>query len=230
SIHASDLPADLKSLGARTLRDYLEYAERGPDVLERQRRDAEELGDGALRFESPFEEVVHTALTAKGLALATQVGCSGYRIDLAVRDPRDAGRFLLGIECDGAMYHSSKTARDRDRLRQQHLERMGWRIHRIWSRDWIRDPAGEVTKALRAVEEAQVEAAALSTLAAPPHSEAVRAPAFNGARVPLRVADPVALPERTAAIPSAHASSPSVTIRLDEAFKNGNDMDYHDAD
>ena len=224
SIHASDLPADLKSLGARTLRDYLEYAERGPDVLERQRHDAEALGGGALRFESPFEEAVYAALTAKGLSLATQVGCSGYRIDLAAHDPRDAGRFLLGIECDGAMYHSSKTARDRDRLRQQHLERMGWRIHRIWSRDWIRDPAGEVAKALRAVEEAQVEAAATPSLAVRLHDGA-GAPAFDGARIPLCAADTVALPERTASIPSAHASSPSVTIRLDEAFKNGSDMD-----
>jgi len=72
-----------------------------------------------------------------------------------VRDPRRPETYLLSIECDGATYHSSATARDRDRLRQQQLERMGWRIHRIWSRDWVRNPSGEIARALLAVEAAQ---------------------------------------------------------------------------
>ncbi|HEX6820092.1 MAG TPA: AAA domain-containing protein, partial [Ktedonobacterales bacterium] len=209
SIHASDLPADLKSLGARTLRDYLEYAEHGPDVLEQQRRDAEALGDGALRFESPFEEAVYTALTAKGLSLATQVGCSGYRIDLAARDPRDAGRFLLGIECDGAMYHSSRTARDRDRLRQQHLERMGWRIHRIWSRDWIRNPAAEVAKALRAVEEARAALTSKRQVEEPPDTPATDAAPIEPS-APLRASGPMTAPKTAASIPAAVSSMPHV--------------------
>lgn len=156
SLRASELGDDLKSPGARALRDFLEYAEKGPEVLERQLRDGRlAVAPGQLRFDSPFEEAVYDALSAKGLTLGTQVGCSGYRIDLAVRDPRHPERYLLGIECDGASYHSSATARDRDRLRQEHLERMGWRIHRIWSRDWVRHPGGEVTRALHAVEVAQ---------------------------------------------------------------------------
>ncbi|HUY78521.1 MAG TPA: DUF559 domain-containing protein, partial [Ktedonobacterales bacterium] len=100
---------------------------------------------------SPFEQAVYTALTARGLALDTQVGCSGYRIDLAVRDPERPDVYLLGVECDGASYHSAKTARDRDRLRQRCLEGLGWRIHRIWSSDWFRDPAHEVIRTLDAV-------------------------------------------------------------------------------
>ncbi|RYF26115.1 MAG: DUF3320 domain-containing protein [Comamonadaceae bacterium] len=74
------------------------------------------------------------------------MGCSGYRIDLAVVDPRAPGRYLVGIECDGRAYHSGATARDRDRLRQFILEGLGWRIHRIWSTDWWMNPEGEVEK------------------------------------------------------------------------------------
>ncbi|MGH2516180.1 MAG: AAA domain-containing protein, partial [Ktedonobacterales bacterium] len=212
SLHASDLPADMKSLGARTLREYLDYAEYGPAVLDQQRRDAEARGDGALRFESPFEEAVHHALTAKGLSLATQVGCSDYRIDLAAKDPRDAGRFLLGIECDGAMYHSSKTARDRDRLRQQHLERMGWRIHRIWSRDWIRDPSGEVMKVLQAVEAAQVAAAREPARTVPLSDlEDELAPVAAPARV--RSSSTATAPSEPAPIHIQPPASAPVTIR-----------------
>jgi len=69
--------------------------------------------------------------------LLSKLDVSEYRIDIGVVDPEQPGHFILGVECDGAMYHSAKTARDRDRLRQEVLERMGWTIYRIWSPDWI---------------------------------------------------------------------------------------------
>lgn len=83
---------------------------------------------------------LYNFLERKGYELATQVGCSGYRIDMAVKH---SGQYVLGIECDGASYHSAKTARERDRLRQDILEKMGWKIYRIWSTDWIKDPITE---------------------------------------------------------------------------------------
>ena len=160
SLRASDIRGENLSDGARVLRDYLEYAEQGPAVLARQTVAAPaSLASALPTFESPFEEAVYTALQARGLALDTQVGCSGYRIDLAVRDPANPGRYLLGIECDGATYHQSKTARDRDRLRQRHLENLGWRVHRIWSRDWVRSPANEVNRVLAALAEARGDSA-----------------------------------------------------------------------
>ena len=82
-----------------------------------------------------------------------QVGCSGYRLDIGVVDPRAPGRYLLGVECDGATYHSAATARDRDRLRQHVLESLGWRIHRIWSTDWWLDPKRELEKLQARLEE-----------------------------------------------------------------------------
>jgi len=76
---------------------------------------------------------------------------SGYFLDIAVRHPRKPGTFVLGIECDGATYHSSYSARDRDRLRQAALESLGWKIHRIWSTDWFRDRDRETTKVVERV-------------------------------------------------------------------------------
>ena len=99
-----------------------------------------------LEPDSPFETAVIRMLRDYGWVVHPQVGCSGYRIDIGVVDPRAPGRYLLGIECDGRSYHSGATARDRDRLRQHVLEGLGWRIHRIWSTDWWMDPEGQIKK------------------------------------------------------------------------------------
>ena len=72
---------------------------------------------------------------------ATQVGVKGFSIDIGVRHPPWEHGHILGVECDGASYHSSKSARDRDRLRQEVLEGLGWKFHRIWSTDWFNDAA-----------------------------------------------------------------------------------------
>ncbi len=137
------------SVGVKRLHDYLKYAVEGSESL----RSEIQVVDGW--YESPFEEAVGEALKRRGIKIRRQIGCSGYRIDLGVEDPEKPGRFLLGIECDGATYHSYKTARDRDRLRQQVLEGLGWRIHRIWSADWFRDPEGELRRVLDAIETAR---------------------------------------------------------------------------
>jgi very-short-patch-repair endonuclease len=139
-----------ESDGVRLLRGYMEFARQGGD---RALLSSSPQVDSEPHFDSPFEEAVWQALTERGLRVHTQVGCSGYRIDLAVVDPQNPGRYVLGIECDGATYHSSKTARDRDRLRQQVLESLGWRIHRIWSRDWIENPQRELERILAVLRE-----------------------------------------------------------------------------
>ena len=77
-----------------------------------------------------------TAWCGLGFRSFAQYGASGYPIDFAAKHPTQPGRMVLAIECDGAAYHSSRSARDRDRLRQEPLERLGWRFHRIWSQDW----------------------------------------------------------------------------------------------
>ncbi len=152
-LFASFQPEDIdlsrtQSEGARLLRIYMKVARDGKDAL------YEDLTyDDTAEFDSPFEEAVYDALSNKGIKLDKQIGVSSYRIDFGVVDPKQPSRYLLGLECDGAAYHSSPTARDRDKLRQEILEnKFGWRIHRIWSRDWIDNPQREIEKVLDAIK------------------------------------------------------------------------------
>jgi very-short-patch-repair endonuclease len=149
--HDIDLSRTEKK-GPALLKYYMEFAQRGPTALARE---IEVPADP--EFDSPFEAEVCQALEERGLTVHRQIGCAGYRIDLAIVDNEHPGRYLLGIECDGATYHSSKTARDRDRLRQQVLEEMGWRgrILRIWSSDWIQNREAQVARVLQALENAR---------------------------------------------------------------------------
>jgi very-short-patch-repair endonuclease len=149
--HDMDLSRTSKR-GPALLKYYMEFAQQGPSSLARE---TEVPSDP--EFDSPFEEEVCCALEERGLTLHRQIGCAGYRIDLAIVDEVHPGRYLLGIECDGATYHSSKTARDRDRLRQQILEEMGWRgrILRIWSSDWIQNRTTQIERVLQALETAK---------------------------------------------------------------------------
>jgi very-short-patch-repair endonuclease len=144
---AADLPAEPSTAkGLFALKAFLEYAET-------RRLTMEEVASDDT--DSPFEDAVAEVLRGHGYEVRQQVGCAGFRVDLAVVDPEQRGRYLLGIECDGAKYHSSPVARDRDRLRQQILENLGWRLCRIWSTDWYRNRAEAVDRLLRAVEEAK---------------------------------------------------------------------------
>jgi len=132
------------SKGRRALHDFIEYcAGRSP-------------GAGTITTRPPdsdFEIAVGRALRSHGYSCEMQLGVAGYFLDIAVRHPDQEGRFLLGIECDGASYHSAKSARDRDRLRQDVLEGLGWRILRIWSTDWFRNPVAQVQRVLNALED-----------------------------------------------------------------------------
>lgn len=144
--HAEMDPAKCKSRGVELLREYLAYCESGGERIGQTIEPGPEL--------NPFEIDVRDALQAAGIRLTPQHGCSGYRIDFAAHHPDEPGRMVLAIECDGASYHSSKSARDRDRLRQEHLERLGWRFHRIWSQDWFRDSEREVSRTKLAFDRA----------------------------------------------------------------------------
>lgn len=151
SFTADDLdPARLNSIGAKRLRSYLQYAQSG----------GRDFGEDApaARPMNAFEIHVHDRLTAAGMSLIPQYGVSGYFLDFAVRHPTEPGRMIMAIETDGATYHSAETARARDRLRQEHLERLGWRFHRIWSRAWFTDPTTETRRAVPACEAALLDA------------------------------------------------------------------------
>lgn len=147
SVRSSDMDlSGSTSIGAQLLKAYLDYAEHGVDSMSRS------IIETQGNCESPFEEEVAAALIRHGLEPVPQVGCGGFRIDLALKHPGHPGLYCLGIECDGATYHSSKTARDRDRIRQSILEGLGWRICRIWSTDWIRNPDLQIQRILSIYE------------------------------------------------------------------------------
>ena len=139
-------PGRSKAKGVELLRAYLEYAASGGRRL-----------DGSVATSVPlndFEQSVHDTLVKHGLTLVPQLGTSRYRIDLVAMHPTHPGKPVLAVECDGASYHASPTARDRDRLRQQHLEALGWVFHRIWSTDWFLRRDEEIARTLRRYEEA----------------------------------------------------------------------------
>ena len=134
SFRAGQLNADrAKHIGVRHLKAFLDYAERGPIALHAQ--DTGSVGG----FDSPFEEAVSAQLQAKGWQVIPQIGVSAFRIDLGIVHPDKPGAYLAGIECDGATYHRSATAQDRDKIREQILRHLGWEILRIWSTDWWAD-------------------------------------------------------------------------------------------
>jgi very-short-patch-repair endonuclease/DNA polymerase III delta prime subunit len=150
NITAADITTErTASRGVQALKSFLHYAQHGtlhlPTETDRE-------------ADSPFEEMVALALERQGYTVRKQVGSQGFYLDLAIVDLAHPGRYLLGIECDGAAYHSARSARDRDRLRQQVLEGMGWRIHRIWSTDWFRHPERELKRVVEAIEKAKLSA------------------------------------------------------------------------
>jgi very-short-patch-repair endonuclease len=171
-------PERSSARGVQLLRAYLEYcATHGA-----------QLGEGASRIPelNPFEIDIRDRLERAGIPLVPQYGSSGYRIDFAAKHPQKPGRMVLAIECDGASYHSAETARDRDRLRQDQLERLGWIFHRIWSQDWFNNKDREIERARQAYE-ASVKAA----------DEADAAEAAGGSGR-AQMPQPVSTPERPA--------------------------------
>jgi very-short-patch-repair endonuclease len=150
SFHGGDLP-DSANKSVQHLKRYLQYAQHGPAILQT------EAADPDAAPESPFEEEVIDVLRGWGYEVQPQVGVAGFRIDMAVRHPGAPGTYALGIECDGAMYHSSRAARDRDRLREAVLRDLGWRLHRIWGTDWYRNRRDAMARLRAAVEAACAE-------------------------------------------------------------------------
>ncbi|WP_136524125.1 DUF3320 domain-containing protein [Geomonas ferrireducens] len=176
-----------RSQGVADLKCFLDYAERGPVAIT-ERRSA----DGEGECESPFEAQVCDALRDKGYIVHPQVGCSGYRIDLGIVDPERPGRYLLGVECDGANYHRSKTARDRDKLRESILIGLGWSIHRVWSTDWWERPAEELARIEVAIE-AAIKASKAPNAAAEFAAQLIAAAPSNAANTSLTEA-PLSVP------------------------------------
>jgi very-short-patch-repair endonuclease len=167
SFNSGDIDASrTKSPGARVLKRYLSFAETG------QSRPASPTGEDP---DSEFEVAVANVIRGLGYEVDYQVGSAGFKIDLAVRHPKNPGHYLMAVECDGAAYHSALWARERDRLRQEVLEGLGWSFHRVWSTDWFHRRAEEVSRLQTALQKASGKSAAIlagaNAGAAEPNSE-----------------------------------------------------------
>ena len=210
-----------RAQGVSDLKCFLDYAERGPVAIA-ERRATEAEGE----CESPFEMQVCDALRDKGYTVHPQVGCSGYRVDLGIVDPERQGRYLLGIECDGANYHRSKTARDRDKLRESILIGLGWTIHRVWSTDWWEKPDDELVRIEAAIEAAR-QAAVIPKPIAKPAAQAVAAtPLLVGIEPVVEIAQDVQLSQRPVlpAEPRLPVYEPFVVAEI-----KGTPDDFYDA-
>jgi very-short-patch-repair endonuclease len=142
-----------QALGVHSLKKYLDFARSKGDTSFLSR---DEDYSGEFDESNIFERSVYNQLIEKGIKAIPQVGYAGYKIDFGILNPDDPSKFILALECDGASYHSSSTARDRDRLRQQVLENLGWRFHRIWSTDWFLNPSREMSKLLKVIEDCKL--------------------------------------------------------------------------
>jgi predicted nucleic acid-binding Zn ribbon protein len=150
SIQPSDIRLEDKSSeGVKMLRQYIEFAINGDIVLQNDLRLMDLNESGVF-----FEEAIKEFLVKNGYHVAQNVGCSEYRIDLAVKHPALSDRYVLGIECDGFIYNRARTARERDRLRSDVLMSMAWKLYRIWSVDWIKDSLTEGNKLISVIEDA----------------------------------------------------------------------------
>lgn len=183
---------ETSSRGVRSFKEYLAYAEGAPT--------ADDAGGGVP--DSDFEEFVAERIRAHGYQVMPQVGVEGFRIDLGVTHPSFPAGFLAGVECDGATYHSALCVRDRDRIRQEVLERLGWRIYRVWSTDWFNDPERETAKLIAWLERLREKAEA---------SFASRQAAARSKPAPVAVK--IAAPEDTVAAksPAPHAAPSSAS-------------------
>ena len=149
SIHSTDIDLDTENAGLRHLRAYLDYAVRGKVALEQA------LGEDRRRpVPGPIEDEIARQLRSWSYEVDELVGNGGFRVDLAVRHPREPGTYVLGIETDGWNYASSKVSRDRDRLRRDVLTRLGWKLHHVWSTAWFHDPDGERRRLQQAIASA----------------------------------------------------------------------------
>jgi very-short-patch-repair endonuclease len=190
-------PDRLTKAGAKMLANYLDYAGSGGTVSAA----GPAVGPEGAELSS-FEADVRDRLAECGITVVPQYGVGGYRVDFAATHPDDGDRMVLAIEADGASYHRSGSVRDRDRLRSEHLRRLGWSFHRIWSTSWFHDPASEVAKLKDAYTEAVGKADEI-TGPVRPAAEAVAGSAVGPAD-PDEPAAPVegAAPERVA-VPAA---------------------------
>lgn len=136
--------------GVAGLKAFLEYAERGKNILATDPRSSQNRGKSLV-------DVIANRIREQGYEVHTHIGCSGYRVDIGVVDSASGGDYLLGVLCDGANYRAAKTVRDREVIQHDVLRLLGWNIHRVWTMDWVENPDRVLEGILAAIAEAPIK-------------------------------------------------------------------------
>lgn len=198
-------PSRTTRKGPRVLKRFLEFAETGL---------MEERAPTGLEADSPFEENVAQVIRDLGYLADPQVGTAGFRIDIGVRHPDRPGQYLVAVECDGAAYHSALWARERDRLRQDVLENLGWTFHRIWGTDWFHRRDQEIARLREALDAAR--------------EKAIDGIAVHGANTGVARASEPALDRDSAVVTIAHLQLTSPAYERAEIILHSN-LEPHEA-
>ena len=150
---SSILPSDIdlsgtESEGIHLLHDYIAFAMNGNMAL---------AGSQTCVAQDAFKSSIADYIRSKGYIVCESIGCSGYKIDIAIKHASQREEYVAGIECDGLSYVSARTARDRDRLRKSVLSSIGWRLYRVWSTEWYKNPEIEGQKLIAFIDAAIAE-------------------------------------------------------------------------
>ncbi|WP_302015855.1 DUF3320 domain-containing protein [uncultured Akkermansia sp.] len=139
--------ARTSSEGVAGLKAFLEYAEKGKNIMAG--------GSGRHTFKGKsLVDVMADRIREQGYEVHTHIGCSGYRVDMGVVHPERKSEYLLGILCDGENYREAKTVRDREVIQQDVLRLLGWRLHRVWTMDWMENAEKVLSGIMGAINDA----------------------------------------------------------------------------
>ncbi|MBO4540211.1 MAG: hypothetical protein J5781_08010, partial [Clostridia bacterium] len=130
--------SNVKNDGPKLLKRFLEYAK---NVSERA---SFPLFGEAENKETETEKEIGEKLREIGYDV--QAGRSvDPALSLALYD-RERNRFLLGIETDELSYRQGGSVYERDVDKTDFFRRKGWKIIRIWTRDWWLSPQNVIQK------------------------------------------------------------------------------------
>ena len=136
------------SEGVASIKAFLEYAEKGRTTLGLRK-------DITVSSDNGFEKILAEKIRQHGYEVNTNIGCSGYRIDIGIVDRKKPSQYILGILCDGNNYNAAKTANDREIIQQDVLKLLGWTLHKVWSTDWWENAGRVIDDVLAAIKNAE---------------------------------------------------------------------------
>ncbi|MBQ8291350.1 MAG: DUF4011 domain-containing protein [Clostridia bacterium] len=124
------------SRGVAGLKAFLDFAEKG-------RTNLAISASAVVAKKAGLGKYIAEELASYGYECRYDVGASGFKIDVAVVDPKNRRKFILAIMCDTPNRFSVK---DRNVLQIQTLKRNNWNVIRLFSVNYYNNPKREIKK------------------------------------------------------------------------------------